>query len=284
MRDAALIIGAHVSIRRGYLSAAQTAVHLGASAFQYFPSNPRSLSVVSKNERESIACAQYCKQNGLVSVGHAPYGLNLAVMPDTPEETIMLNALAAGLKITELCGSIGLVVHFGKFYGSDPLQGYRNIIQLINKALRFYRGPALILLENGAGQGSELGTTLEELAQIRSLCEDPQRVGFCLDTCHAFASGLWTGTNWKELEQRGRELHYWDNLRVIHLNDSAYASGSRRDRHANIGEGCIGKKPFLDLFHSKELQQVPFILETPADKVIGHQAEIIRILEWTETR
>lgn len=270
-----MIIGAHVSIRRGYLSAAQTAVHLGASAFQYFPSNPRSLSVVSKNERESEACAQFCVQNGLVSVGHAPYGLNLAVTPDTPEETIMLNALAAGLKITESCGSIGLVVHFGKFYGSDTLQGYRNIIQLINKALRFYKGSALILLENGAGQGSELGTTLEELSQIRSLCEDPQRVGFCLDTCHAFASGLWTGDNWSELAEKGTQLGYFHDLHAIHLNNCKYPMGEGKDRHANIFKhGFIKDTQFDELIRSPLLHDKLFVLETPKDLGISHKEEI----------
>ena len=87
--------------------------------------------------------------------------------------------------------------------GKDPLQGYKNIIQCLNSATEGYTGASFILLENQAGEGSQLGLTMEEMAQVRKLCDSPEKIGFCLDTCHAFASRLWQGSDWFELESKG---------------------------------------------------------------------------------
>ena len=192
-----MFIGAHVSTRGGYLGAAKTALSIGANAFQYFPMNPRSLSTKLVNQRDTSACAQFCLEHSILSIGHAPYPLNPAA--DEVEREHMVKLLRNGLEITNACGSVGLVVHFGKYIGKDPLQGYKNIIQCLNSATQGYEGSSLILLENQAGEGAQLGLTMEEMVQVRKLSEAPEKIGFCLDTCHAFASGLWQGHNWLEL-------------------------------------------------------------------------------------
>ncbi|WP_240414649.1 deoxyribonuclease IV [Paenibacillus periandrae] len=266
-----MYVGCHVSIRGGYLQAAKMASQIGASSFQYFPKNPRNLAIKSFNLHDAEACARFCHENGLLSIGHAPYPLNLAVEEDMSE--VMLKAILNGLDITNSCGSIGLVVHFGKYRGADPLQGYKNIISLLNRTLRHWHGKACILLENQAGEGTRMGTTLEELVQIRNLSEYPDKIGFCLDTCHAFASGLWTGDNWNDVARKGAELEYFDHLKAVHLNDSMYASGLRRDRHSNIGKGHIGEAPTKQLLHASVLQGLPFVLETPTQNG-SHQLEI----------
>ncbi|SFK71121.1 Endonuclease IV [Paenibacillus sp. 1_12] len=264
-------VGCHVSIQRGYLQAAKMAFQIGASSFQYFPKNPRNLTIKSFNLHEAEACARFCEEKGLLSMGHAPYPLNLAVEEDLSD--IMLQAILNGLDITDACGSVGLVVHFGKYRGKDPLQGYKNIIYLLNKALRQWHGKACILLENQAGEGTRMGTTLEELVKIRNLSDYPDKIGFCLDTCHAFASGLWTGDNWNEVQQKGTELGYFDHLKAVHLNDSMYASGSRRDRHSCIGKGHIGEAPIKQLLRSSVVKGLPVVLETPSQGG-SHQSEI----------
>jgi deoxyribonuclease-4 len=186
----------------------------------------------------------------------------------------MIDALLNGLEITNACGSIGLVVHFGKFTGKDVLEGYKNILQLLNKTLKHWHGNALILLENQAGGGIHMGTTLEELTQIRALSDFPDKIGFCLDTCHAFASGLWSVDNWHEIEANGDKLGFWSQLKAIHLNDSTYPSGSYRDRHANIGHGFIGNDRFRTFLRSNYIQNIPMVLETEPASDGTHRDEI----------
>ncbi|MDR6549681.1 deoxyribonuclease IV [Paenibacillus qinlingensis] len=267
-----MYVGAHVSTRGSYLNAAKTAISIGATAFQYFPMNPRSLVTKAVNAKDTSACSVLCKEQGIVSIGHAPYALNPAV--DEPEREVMVKLLKNGLDIVNACGSVGLVVHFGKYAGKDPLQGYKNIIQCLNSATEDYTGASFILLENQAGEGAQLGLTMEEMVQVRLLCNHPEKIGFCLDTCHAFASRLWQGTDWRELESKGTKLDYLPHLKAVHLNDSVYSYGSRRDRHANIGAGHIGVASFQTMLASPYLQGIPVVLETSSGPDGTHRQEI----------
>ena len=123
----------------------------------------------------------------------------------------------------------------------------------------------LILLENQAGEGAQLGLTMEEMVQVRKLCEAPEKIGFCLDTCHAFASGLWQGHNGQRLNTKA-QLDYFQHLKAVHLNDSVYPYNSRRDRHANIGTGYIGRENLQQMLASSYLKQIPVVLETGQEK------------------
>ncbi|MCA0758517.1 deoxyribonuclease IV [Paenibacillus sp. N4] len=268
-----MLLGSHVSIRNGYLSAAKEAVSLGAKSFQYFPKNPRSLSVKSFDRRNAENCSRYCKEHGLVSVAHTPYPTNLSVEDPVMRE-VTLRSLLNDLDITEACGSVGLVVHFGKYNGSDPLQGYRLMIDMLNQVLMDWDGNAKLLIENMAGQGGKMGITLEELVQIRRLTQVPEKIGYCFDTCHAFASGLWTGDNWSAIMEKGTELGYFDNLKAIHLNDSVYPGRSFKDRHANVGKGYIGERSIKELLNASGLTELPFILETPYSADYSHREEL----------
>lgn len=277
--------GCHISIRNGYLEAAKTAVKLGAQAFQYFPKNPRSLSVKAFNLGDAESCARYCREQGILSIAHTPYPTNLAA-----DEGELRQATVASLRndlaIAAACGSVGIVVHFGKYKGSDPLQGYKNIIQCVNEALAEYAGSALMLIENQAGEGSMMGTTLEELVQVRGLCQRPELIGFCLDTCHAFAAGLWPEQpeDWPEWERKAESAGYLAHLHAIHLNDSVYPRGACKDRHAMIGKGTMGESRFLPLLRSGRLQSkdLPVVLETPVVRGTTHAAEIRYIKELSE--
>jgi deoxyribonuclease IV len=267
-------IGCHISIRRGYLQAARTASAIGAEAFQYFPKNPRSLAVKEFDPKDAEACAAYCAQQGIVSIAHTPYPVNLALPPSAARETTVAS-LKNDLEIAEACGSLGIVVHFGKSKEADPLQGYKNILQCIQAALTGWRGKAMLLLENQAGEGSAMGTTLEELVQIRKLSDNPDRIGFCLDTCHLFASGVWRSGQAERWMERGAEIGFFHHLKAVHLNDSVYPSGSCKDRHANIGYGHIGLEEFKAFFLGLGgRDELPVVLETGAGPDGSHRAEI----------
>ncbi|RCW46426.1 deoxyribonuclease IV [Paenibacillus prosopidis] len=266
-------LGSHVTIRNGYLAAAQEAVKLGGKAFQYFPKNPRSLSVKSYNLSDTDNCARFCQENGLVSIAHTPYMTNLSI-EDPEMQQVMIRSILNDLDITEACGSIGLVVHFGKYKGPEPLQGYKLMIDMLNKVLMNWKGKSLLLIENNAGQGVKMGIMLEELVQIRKLTNYPEKIGYCFDTCHAFASGLWSGHNWTTVMEKGIKLGYFTNLKAIHLNDSAFPSSSFRDRHANVGMGYIGENNMKEFLNTSVIRDLPIILETPSSQEYSHRDEI----------
>lgn len=271
-------LGSHVSIRNGYKVAAQTAVRIGAEAYQYFPKNPRSLSVKTFDRKDAEQCAAFCKENGILSIAHAPYPVNLSVEGKEMRQALQLS-LANDMEIAEACGSVGLVVHFGKYRGHDPLEGYKLMIDMLNRLLADWEGELLLLIENNAGQGGRMGITLEELVQVRKLASCPEKIGFCLDTCHAFASGLWDGKNWPDVEFQGKGLDYFQHLKAIHLNDSVYGYASFRDRHANVGKGKIGLEGMAQFLQSTELRGLPVVLETPDSAGYTHQDEIRFIRE-----
>jgi len=263
-----MIAGSHVSTRHGYKKAAEFAVSIGGSAFQYFPKNPRTLAPKAVPRDDAARCAAWCREHGVVSVAHGPYPVNPAAEGEAADR--MAICMLNDLEIAESCRSVGVVVHFGVYKGKDPLQGYKNVIQWINKVTAVWNGKAKILLENLAGDHGPMGTTPEECVQIRSLCDAPDRVGFCLDTCHLFASGTWGPDGWPAFAERARKLGYWDNVCAVHLNDSRYPRGSRKDRHAAVAAGWIGEEGFRDVLATPELRSVPLLLETPAGPGITH--------------
>ncbi|MBB6452415.1 deoxyribonuclease-4 [Salirhabdus euzebyi] len=271
--------GCHVSIKEGYLGAAELAKSLGAEAYQFFPKNPRSLGVKNFNETDATACKQFCKQNKLVSITHTPYPTSLT--PEDNKQEDVIQSLQNDLEISEACGAIGVVVHFGKQKDSkDPLASYHVMINILNAVLENWEGQCKILLENNAGKPGSMGTTMEELVQVRKLCDDPDHIGFCLDTCHAFASEFWTGENTDELIMKGSELGYFNYLEAIHLNNSKYPVGSGKDRHANIfGHGYIEASQFELFLQQPSVKKVPMILETPSEFGITKEKEIKQLYD-----
>ncbi len=268
-----MYLGSHVSIKNGYFEAAKTAYAMGSLSFQYFAKNPRSLSVKSFDVKDTDKCAAFTKKNQLLSIVHTAYPTNLAI-ENEPKKELTMRSILNDLEIADACHSIGVVVHFGKYKGKNPLNGYKNIINMLNNILNQWQGNAMILLENQAGQGSQMGITLEELVQVRSLSEKPEKIGFCFDTCHAYTSGMWKDNGWNVLYEKGLELNYFSNVKAVHLNDSMYPHGSLRDRHANIGKGYIGEVNMKQLLKSPFLENIPVILETPQTELLSHRTEI----------
>ncbi len=265
-----MLAGCHVSIKNGYLGAAKTAHDLGATAYQYFPKNPRSLLVKDFNKQDALLCKDFCKEKRIVSVAHTPYPTSLT--PSESKREITIHSLLNDLEIAEACGSIGVVVHFGSHIDThNPLKGYELMISILNDVSQRWNGDSILLIENIAGKSGIMGTTLEEQIQVRNLCEQPDKIGFCFDTCHAFASSLWVGDNDTEFMEKGNDLGYFDHLKVIHLNNSKYESGSGKDRHANIISGKINVEFISQLISAKEISHLPFVLETPGD---NHKEEI----------
>nr|WP_225445486.1 deoxyribonuclease IV [Paenibacillus arenosi] len=287
-----LSYGCHIKLSGGYVRMAERAIALfeqnGCSSFQFFSKNPRSLQVKHFSTAEAERCRQLMEQYRLRSVIHSAYPLNLATsIQDQPEVAIQhVHSLCNDLEIAEATGAIGVVVHFGIVKKSNRLEGYRDILTTLNAVLTMYKGPTLILLENQAGLHGGIGSTFEEHVQIKQLCMDPDRIGFCFDTCHAYVSGLWHADDQSGTEQlilHGERVGYWDDVEVVHVNDAAEPYGSLRDRHAQLGKGQIPLAAMKELLSTPQLNGVMNVLETPASDVSFHQAEweILRTLQYS---
>ncbi|CAM3430206.1 deoxyribonuclease IV [Paenibacillus lupini] len=274
-----MYLGRHLSIKEGYAAAAKAAYMGGISAFQYFPKNPRSLGLKSFDRRDAERCAELCKQYDIVTIAHSPYPTNLASeREDVRQRTV--ESLLNDLDIANSCGSIGVVVHFGVYKGKEPLLGYQSIIRSLDEVTSRWDGDAKLLIEIQSGEHTFMGTTIEELAQIRGLCSQSEKLAFCLDTCHMFASGLWHGEEGAVWLNKAAKLGVLDHVAAIHFNDSMFAAGARRDRHAALGSGHIGEAGLKWLMTVPALNKVPFILETPSDEDGTYARQLNLMREW----
>lgn len=210
-------------------------------------------------------------------VAHGTYLVNLAATDPANRERSVAT-LADELQRAAALGLDGLVVHPGAHLGAGEERGLQRIARSIDRVLSARPAPTPpILLENTAGQGTVLGYRLEQLARIVELSRHGDELGLCLDTCHAFAAGYpidGTGGIGRLLD-RIDECLGLRRLAAIHVNDSRYALGSRRDRHANLGDGQIGLGAFRALLRERRLEGIPMILETPlGDDGEGHRRDL----------
>lgn len=257
-------LGCHISRSKGFLQAAQTAHAWGATAYQYFPKNPRSLECKGFDVQDAQSAKEFCRRHQLITIAHSPYPVNLA---NAQQQHAVARSILHDLHICEAHGSLGLVVHFGKFNDTDLLQGYKNSLKCLNKVLAAWEGKALLLLENEAGQGTGIGLKLTESVRLRELVHAPEKLAFCFDSCHAFASGAMPeGEEAAKTWLADANPDYWSHVRAVHLNDSVYAYRSRRDRHANIGEGFIPLSFMKNVVEKFSATDLPMILETPLSK------------------
>jgi deoxyribonuclease-4 len=173
-------------------------------------------------------------------------------------------------------GTQGVVVHCGKPKEGSAEEGIRRMREALDQILQAAPAGPRILLEHTAHQGSEVGYDLEQLLAIAD-GYPPDRVGFCLDTCHAFAAA------WMDEEDPVRAFdvpEYTSRLGAVHLNDSLYPYGGRRDRHARLGQGTMGVERLVRFLSWPLLRELPVILETPVDDESQYEPEI----RWAQAR
>ncbi|HHV54343.1 MAG TPA: deoxyribonuclease IV [Firmicutes bacterium] len=276
-------IGAHLSLSRGGLgAAAERARELGADIFQYFPKNPRSYRPKAIDRAELGRQADRAGELGLPSVAHSPYVTNLSTL-DERLARLTRDSIVNDLEIAEAYRSPYLVVHCGRYVGAGAAAGREAMIEAVRDILARYQGPCHLLLENTAGQGTELGQTLSELADLVAAINagrDDERLGICFDTCHAFAAGI---LDFDELDAFVAE---WQRtgmeklVRVIHLNDSKFGFGSHKDRHEYLGKGQIGRENLTRFLTRPEFRRIPWLIETPvaAEEEYAEEIRVAREL------
>ncbi len=263
------MVGLHVSIAGSLESAFDRAAELGANTFQIFTRNPNQWKFKPIPDDVAGSFKERRKKSGIRRiVDHMPYLPNLA-SPDKATMKISRFSLDEEVKRCDELGIDYLVVHLGSHLGKGIAVGINNVADACNGALSESGGKTSILLENMAGQSHSVGSRFEELRAILDKVKVNERVGVCVDSCHAFASGFDLRDKAAVEHTMGLfgEIVGFDRLKVVHLNDSKGTLGSRLDRHENIGRGKIGRKGIRDFLHYPGVSERPLIMETPYDEI-----------------
>ncbi len=261
-----LRLGAHESIAGGMEKAFDRAQSATCKAVQIFVKSNRSWAVRPLDEEEIERFKTKAEETGIKPVvGHASYLLNLA----TPKDSLWRKSSAMLVTELERCEALGvpyLVLHPGAHVGSGEEAGLTRIAHALGEVHTATAGfQARILLENTAGQGTNLGYSFEQLGWLLTHTPGGERMGICLDTCHAFTAGyeFRTAEEYASTMAALDEAVGLERLFAVHLNDSKGELGSRKDRHEHIGQGHIGLEGFRNVVNDPRLAGLPGLLETP---------------------
>lgn len=245
------------------LGSVEEALSYDANTFMLYTGAPQNTKRKEISELNIEAAQALMKDNGITEfIVHAPYIINLAntVKPETYE--LAVRFLRLELDRASAMGSRILVVHPGAHVGAGTEAGIASVAKGLNEVLTD-DSDCLIALETMAGKGSEIGRTFEELARIYDSVAKKDRLRICFDTCHTHDSGYDIINDPEGVFARFDQILGKDQIAVFHINDSKNPCGSAKDRHENLGKGCIGFDALNRIVHHPDFQDVPKILETP---------------------
>ena len=267
-----LYIGTHVSSAGGFEKMGRTALAIGANTLQCFVRNPRGARAKAADPADLARLRSLLAEHRFGPiVAHAPYIMN----PCSRDEGIRDLAermMGEDLALMERLPGNYYNFHPGSHVGQGVEEGCRLIAGMLNRII----DPAqstVVLLETMAGKGSEIGGRFEELRLILDQLALPEKVGVCMDTCHMSDAGYDIIGDLDGVLEAFDRVVGLARLRAVHINDSMNPPGSRKDRHARIGEGTLGTEAILRVITHPALRGLPFLLETPTDDA-GHGEEI----------
>jgi len=269
-----LKIGCHVSISGGIAKSVIRAKNLGINTMQIFSKNSLTWKEKSYTPEEiNNFQKNLIKYNINPIFVHASYLINLA-SPDKKIQNKSVCAFIEEIKRIESLLSIShqsyVILHPGAHRGAGEEKGLKKIVSSLNLVLEeinILKLKTMILLENTSGSGTSLGYNFGQLRSIIENTDNKRKLGICVDTCHAFAAG-YNLTDEEGINKMIADLERLiglERLKVIHLNDSNFPLGSRKDRHMHIGQGYIGEAGFRNIINHPFLRNIPFILETPKE-------------------
>ena len=264
-------VGAHVSLSDGIANTPVKAHDIGAKAFALFTRQPQRWKSAALKPADIDLFKQRCAEFGYAPehiLPHDSFLINLGA-PDAEKLAKSREAFLDELNRASLLGLTMVNFHPGSHLNEMTTDECLNLIaESINITLSQTQGVKAVI-ENTAGQGSNLGFDFEHLAHIIDKVEDKSRVGVCIDTCHAYAAGY-------DLDTPGGYEHTWQEfdrivglryLSGMHINDSKKGLGSKVDRHDSLGNGTLGKEFFERMMNDPRLDNIPLILETPDDTI-----------------
>lgn len=281
MKKHELLLGAHMSIAGGLHNALTAGESIDCTAIQLFTHSNRQWALKPLTAQEIERYLDCLKDSPIqIVIAHASYLLNIG-SPNIATRTRSTQALIEELERCQHLKIPYLVLHPGAALTSSPEECMQHISDQINQVLEAVPGNSMILLENAAGQGSTVGSTFEQLAQIRKNIHHKTRIGICFDTCHAFVAGynFSTRKSYTEMWDQFDTIIGLEHLKVIHLNDSKKGLNSHVDRHDHIGAGKIGLEAFKLIMNDIRFSKIPKILETPKDKNLEHDIENLTTLK-----
>ena len=257
--------GFHISIAGGFSKVAERANIRGCETIQFFSRNPRGWKYGPLDENECEAFRASIQSSGLFPLFlHLPYLPNIASL-SSPFYSRSVDSIATDLERAAQLGAQYLIIHIGHRLDSSEDEAINAVSQGINQAFKRVKNSVVLLLENTAGQGSEIGSTFEQIRAIIDRVDENERVGICLDTAHSLEAG-YDLSNKDGIERTLENLDHTVGLKrlhLFHLNDSKTPLGSHKDRHWHIGEGHIGLEGFWHLINHPFLRHLPGIMETP---------------------
>lgn len=275
-------VGAHISREKTIIKTMENIKNAGGNSLQIFVSSPRSTALTDIAKYESIShdIKDYLKQNDFKLVIHSPYVINVASELKNGKRTLAIDecywikTIMNQLEISDLIGSIGVVLHVGKHVKLSYNDGIENMRTAIKYVLNEIMKKSLntkLILETPAGQGTELLTDLKDFINFyNSFTKEEQKyLGICLDTAHTWALGYDMDEAYNLLFSKGNAK----NIALIHLNNSLVEKGAKKDRHATILNGMIPNDKMNDFIKSIKKNKTVIILETPSsdyDKEIAH--------------
>ncbi|WP_067866005.1 deoxyribonuclease IV [Neptuniibacter marinus] len=273
-------VGAHVSASGGVQNAPLNAQKLGANAFALFTKNQRRWMAKELEPKTIEAFKQQCKAAGFKPeqiLPHDSYLINLG----HPEAEALQKSREAFLDELKRCEQLGLVYlnfHPGSHLRTiSEAECIAKIADSINWALAQSHGVTAVI-ENTAGQGSNLGYSFEQLAAIIDQVEDKSRVGVCIDTCHMFAAGydIRSLDSCADVFEQFEKIVGFQYLKGMHLNDSKGKLGSRLDRHHSLGQGEIGLDVFRFIMQDDRFRGIPLVLETIDETIWQDEIQLLR--------
>ena len=276
-------IGPHVSASGGVENAPLNAMQVGATAFALFTKNQRQWFSAPLSEKSIEAFKVNLEKSGISAdyvLPHDSYLINLG----SPEAEGLEKSRNSFLEEMQRCEQLGLKMlnfHPGSHLKKITLEEcLARVAESINFALDKTSGVTAVI-ENTAGQGTNVGFSFQHLAYIIDKVEDKSRVGVCLDTCHTYSAGydLKTESGYKATFEEFEEVVGFKYLRGIHLNDTKKEFGSRVDRHDSIGKGLLGMEFFERFMKDSRFDNIPLILETPDETLWAE--EIKRLLAFS---
>jgi deoxyribonuclease IV len=274
------LLGAHLSIVGGYFKAVDAAAAFGMDTVQIFTKNNNQWRAKALTDDDVHAFREALERTGIRQpCAHDSYLINLA-SPDDELWQKSLDAFVVELERAEALGLAGVVMHPGSFVDSTERRGISRIVKGLDTACRRTKGfQTEIWLETTAGQGTNLGYRFEHLAEILSRSKFADRMGVCVDTCHIFAAGypLASDAEYAATMNEFDDVIGVDRVRAFHLNDSKKGLGSRVDRHAHIGEGCLGIEPFRHVLNDPRFADLPMYLETKKETRDGAEMDAVNL-------
>jgi deoxyribonuclease-4 len=268
-----------VSTAGGVSKAPARGAEIGATAIQLFTKTPNQWAEPTLSADEVRRFKSEMRRTGLsVVVSHDSYLINLA----SPDQSLRKRSMESFKSELERCRLLGIryvVTHPGNFMDDRDAGIIRNAAAYA-ECLESVRGP-MVLIETTAGSGTALGSTFQELAELRRLIPARlrRRIGFCADTCHIYAAGYDIVRDWDGVWAEWDSLLGLNLLKCMHLNDSKTPFGSHKDRHEWIAEGTLGAEPFRRVMQDPRFRGIIKLIETPkADDALKHDRRMLRRL------